>query len=162
MIQPLQCLSRIRIARQYRTLDSFLSELFRKIRQHLGYFDLLRANLLTRAALKTGSRLLFRRQGAQRHGRDESAAGIGVLVVEAQQMRNIQTHRAMAYTVMAGRAGHRAGREHLLCNAQQGLHFFLVKLSVNRERSEVFFKLLLVRHAGQTMPTASSSISIFS
>ena len=99
--------------------------------------------------MKAGGRLLFRRQSTQGHRRDESAAGIGVLVVEAQQMRNVQTHRAMAYTVMAGRAGHRADREHLLRNAQQGLLFGLVQLPILRKGGEVFLKLLLVRHTGQ-------------
>ena len=95
-----------------------LSELFRKIRQYLGYFDLLRTYLLTGAALKAGGRLLFRRQCAQSHGCDEPAAGIRVLVVQRQQMGNVQTHRAMADAVMAGRAGHRADGEHFLRNAQ--------------------------------------------
>ena len=53
----------------------FLSKLFRKIRQYFGYFDLLRTYLLTGTALKTGRWLLFRRQGAQCHGRNEPAAG---------------------------------------------------------------------------------------
>ena len=66
-----------------------------------------------------------------------------------RKMRNVQTHRAMAYTVMAGRAGHRADREHLLRNAQQGLLFGLVQLPILRKGGEVFLKLLLVRHTGQ-------------
>ena len=60
------------------------SELFRKVRQHLGYFDLLRTYLLAGTALQAGGRLLFRRQRAQGHGRDEPAAGVRVLVVQGQ------------------------------------------------------------------------------
>ena len=57
-----------------------LTDLLGKIRQHLGYFDLLGAYLFAGTALQAGGRLLFRREGAQRHGRDEPAAGIGVCV----------------------------------------------------------------------------------
>ena len=85
-----------------------LSKLCRKVRQYLGNLDLLRADLFAAAALQAGLGLLVSRQSAQGHGRDEPAAGVGMLVIQGKQVWDVQPLGAVADAVMAGRAWHGA------------------------------------------------------
>ena len=94
--------------------------------------------------MQAGRGLLFRRQCAKGHGSNEAATSVRVLVVQGQQMRNIQTHRAMADAVMASCAWHRTDREHFLSDTQKGFHFSFVQSSIFCECGKIFRELLLI------------------
>ena len=80
-------------------------QLFGKVRHGFGYFDLLRADGLATAAAEAGAGQLVLGHGGEGHGGDEAAAGEAVFVVKFQEARDVQTLRAVADAVVAGRAG---------------------------------------------------------
>ena len=77
----------------------------RKIRHSFGYFNLLRTYRFTASAANTGIRMLVFRHSHQSHGRNETAPGKAMFIVQLQQSRNIQLLWAMAYTIMTAGTG---------------------------------------------------------
>lgn len=96
-----------------------------EICHRLRYMNLLWTYGLTTAASDAGRRLLILWNRGQCHGRDESALGKAMLVIQFQQSRNIQTLRAVAHTVMTSRTGKDDLLHHLLCHRQEILHLCL-------------------------------------